>query len=108
MLVRKRTDSLEAYDTFLHGAEYFYHFTKEGNAQARALFEKTIELDPQYAEAYAWLGWTYFMAWVQQWEPGPQNPAAGLRICAKSARPGGRLTEGAHHIKLRPYVASQV
>jgi tetratricopeptide (TPR) repeat protein len=37
------------------------------------LFEKTIELDPQYAEAYAWLGWTYLMAWIQQWEPDPQN-----------------------------------
>ena len=56
VLVRKRTDNLEAYDTFLHGAEYFYRFTKEGNAQARALFEKTIELDPQYAEAYVYLG----------------------------------------------------
>ena len=26
------------------------------------MFEKAIELDPQYAEAYAWLGWTYLMA----------------------------------------------
>ena len=71
--MRKRTDNLEAYDTFLRGAEYFYRFTKEGNAQARPLFEKTIELDPQYAEAYAWLGWTYLIAWILQWSPDPQN-----------------------------------
>jgi len=37
------------------------------------LFEKTIELDPQYAEAYAWLGWVYWIAWVQQGNPDPQN-----------------------------------
>jgi adenylate cyclase len=72
-IVRKRTDNLEAYDTFLRGADYFYPRTKEGNAQARPLFEKTIGLDPQYAEAYAWLGWTYVMVWVQQWDPDPQN-----------------------------------
>ena len=45
--------------TFLRGMEYLYRFTKEANAQARQMFEKAIELDPQYAEAYAWLGWTY-------------------------------------------------
>jgi adenylate cyclase len=72
-IVRKRTDNLEAYDTFLRGVEYFYRFTKEGNAQARTLFEKTVELDPQYAEAYAWLGWTYLMALIQQWTPAPQT-----------------------------------
>ena len=73
VLVRKRTNSLEAYDTFLRGAEYFWRFTKEGNAQARPLLEKTIELDPQYAEAYVYLGWTYLIAWIRQWSPDPQN-----------------------------------
>ncbi len=59
IIVRKHTDNLEAYDTFLRGVEAFYHFTKEANAQARQLFEKAIALDPQYAEAYARLGVTY-------------------------------------------------
>jgi adenylate cyclase len=84
LLVRKRTDNLEAYDTFLRGVEYFYRFTKDDNAQARPLFEKTIELDPQYAEAYAWLGWTYFMAWVQQWEPDPQNLRRAFEFVQKA------------------------
>jgi TolB-like protein/Flp pilus assembly protein TadD len=73
ILVRKRTDNLEAYDTLLRGADHLYRFTKESNAQARTLFEKSIELAPQYAEAYAWLGHTYFLAWVLQWDPNPQN-----------------------------------
>src|SRR5215510_8234860 len=49
-IVRKHTDSLEAYDAFLRGVESRWRFTKEANAQAQQLFEKAITLDPQYAE----------------------------------------------------------
>jgi len=58
-IVRKHTDNLEAYDSFLRGMEYYLRTTKEANAQARQMFEKAVALDPQYAEAYAWLGWTW-------------------------------------------------
>lgn len=34
--------------------------------------EKAIALDPQYAEAYAYLGWTYRIPWMLQWNPDPQ------------------------------------
>jgi adenylate cyclase len=78
--VRKRTDYVEAYDTFLRGAEYFWRFTKEGNAQARPLFEKTIELDPQYAEAYVYLGWTYLSAFLHQWNPDLQTLQRALEL----------------------------
>src|SRR5436309_11567266 len=54
-LVRKTTDNLEAYDYFLRGLEPYWRSTQEANAQARLLFEKAIALDPQYAEAYAFL-----------------------------------------------------
>ena len=71
-LVRKRTDNLEAYDYYLRGYESLWRFTKEANAQARQMFEKAIELDPQYAEAYAGLGMTYNLARVYQWSQDPQ------------------------------------
>jgi adenylate cyclase len=80
ILVRKRTNSLEAYDTFLRAADYFYRFTKEGNTQARSLFEKTTELDSRYAEAYAFLGWTYMSAWIHQWSPAPQTLQQALEL----------------------------
>jgi adenylate cyclase len=70
--VRKRTDNLEAYDAFLRGQEHYWQFTKEANAQARQLFEKAVALDPQYAEAYAWLGWTYWTEWIFRWSVDPQ------------------------------------
>src|SRR5216684_1924769 len=51
VLVRKHTDNLEAYDDFLRGFAH-QNGTEEGNAQARQMFEKAIELDPRYADAY--------------------------------------------------------
>jgi len=62
--VRKQTDNLEAYDDFLRGTENYWSFTKDGNAKAREMFEKAIELDPKYADAYAWLAYNYFIGWV--------------------------------------------
>src|SRR3989441_383468 len=70
-LVRKTTDNLEAYDVYLHGTESViravYEAKKEANEQARQMFEKAVELDPTYAEAYAQLGRTYFLDWRYQW-----------------------------------------
>jgi adenylate cyclase len=72
VLVRKTTDNLEAYDYFLRGLESYNRATQEANAQARQMFEKAIELDPQYAEAYAGLSWTHSREWVYQWSQDPQ------------------------------------
>lgn len=65
------THNLEAYDYFLHGAGYLWRTTKETNTQARQLFEKALELDPEYAAAYAFLGFTYWMEWLF-WSQDPQ------------------------------------
>jgi TolB-like protein/tetratricopeptide (TPR) repeat protein len=72
-IIRKHTDNLEAYDFFLRGVESFYRVTKEANAQARQMFEKAVALDPQYAEAYAWLSYTYYEEWIFRWSADPQN-----------------------------------
>src|SRR6266581_129379 len=61
------TNNLDAYDSFLRGQTYFWRYTREANSQARQMFERAIELDPQYAGAYAVLGWTYLVEWLSQW-----------------------------------------
>jgi len=73
VLVRKTTDNLEAYEYFLRGLEYFYRFTREGNTQARQMFEKAVALDLKYAEAYTFLGLTYRVEWVYQWSQSSQT-----------------------------------
>jgi TolB-like protein/class 3 adenylate cyclase/cytochrome c-type biogenesis protein CcmH/NrfG len=70
-LVRKYTDNMEAYDYYLRGAEYYYRFTKEANVQARRLFERAIELDSEFATAYALLGHTYLLDWAMEWNRDP-------------------------------------
>jgi TolB-like protein/Flp pilus assembly protein TadD len=83
-IVRKHTDNLEAYDTFLRGREYAWRFTQEAFAQARQLFEKALALDPQYAEAYAWLGWTYYMEWAWRWSADPQALERALALAQQA------------------------
>jgi adenylate cyclase len=72
------TTNLDAYDSFLRGQAYLWRFTREANIQARQLFERAIELDPQYAGAYAFLGWTSLIEWAWQRSPDPQVLAQTL------------------------------
>jgi adenylate cyclase len=63
------TNNLEAFDDVLRGTWYGWSMTQEGNSKARALYEKAIELDPKYADAYVGVGWTYleevFNGWIE-------------------------------------------
>jgi adenylate cyclase len=81
---RKHTDNLEAYDAFLRGQEYHSRFTKEATAQARQMYEQALVLDPQYAEAAAFLCWTYLAEWVFHWSADPQNLERALALAQKA------------------------
>ena len=48
-------------------AAYWERFTPEANREARRLYEKAIELDPDYARAYASLAWTYLVEHSERW-----------------------------------------
>lgn len=84
ILVRKTTDNLAAYDYYLRGREHFNRYTQETNAQARQMFEKALELDPQYAEAYAFLGWTYVREWSFQWSQDSQALEQAFALAQKA------------------------
>ena len=62
---RLETDIPEAYDCVLRGREQFRRYTKDGNARARGLYEKAIELDPKYAAAYAGFALVCLHDWFQ-------------------------------------------
>jgi adenylate cyclase len=83
-LVRRTSTNLEAYDYYLRGEEYFYRVTKETTAQARQLYEQALALDPQYAEAYARLGWTYARGWMMQWDPSLQTLERAFELAQKA------------------------
>jgi adenylate cyclase len=64
---RQYTNSTEAWDAFMRGAELYRQYSQEGNARARELFEEAIRLDPQFARAYANLAATYRQDWNYEW-----------------------------------------
>lgn len=66
-VANRYTANLAAYDYFLRGRAYQAAATREGNLQACAMFEKAIELDPNFADAYAQLSYSYFRDWRYQW-----------------------------------------
>jgi TolB-like protein/tetratricopeptide (TPR) repeat protein len=83
-IVRKHTDNLEAYDSLLRGVEYFWRDTKEAVAQARQTYEKAVALDPQYAEAYARLGVTYYREWIWRWSADPRTLERALALAQQA------------------------
>ena len=66
------------------GSSTFFHFTQEANAQARQMWERAVALDPQYAEAYARLGFTYYREWFLRWSVDPQNLERALALEQKA------------------------
>jgi adenylate cyclase len=53
-LRRKPLQDMAAYDYLLAGKIRHHRVTKEDNAEALRLLDKAIELDPRFAQAYAW------------------------------------------------------
>ncbi len=58
-LALKGTDSVDAYDIFMQGRHRESEFSRVGNAAAIGFYEKAIEIDPEYANAYARLANMY-------------------------------------------------
>ena len=68
------TDNLDAFDAYLRALGYFSRGTKEGAERAIPWFDKAVELDPKFANAYAYLGWCNFFRLVYQ--PGRNDQAS--------------------------------
>jgi TolB-like protein/DNA-binding winged helix-turn-helix (wHTH) protein/predicted Zn-dependent protease len=105
-LVRKTTENLEAYDYYLRGLAYFVRFTKEANRQARQMYEKAIALDPQYAQVYVDLGYTYYLEWAWRWSADPQTLEQTLALAQKAVSLNDFLP-GVHSILSRVYASKR-
>jgi len=62
-LPRQRATNLEAYDLFVRGRVQVM-LSLESNRVARALLQRSIELDPGFADAHAWLAISYLWNWT--------------------------------------------
>ena len=59
-VLTKPTGNLAAYEYVLRGREFLSHATRDKNDEAAALFQRAIDLDPNYAAAYAALGGSHY------------------------------------------------
>jgi adenylate cyclase len=65
---KQSPQNLTAYDLFMRGRHCYGKGWLEGNiqeaqAEARSFFEQAIEVDPNFAAAFAWLAISYSAAW---------------------------------------------
>jgi len=83
-LLRRYTDNMEAYDYYLRGLEYFSKLTKETNILARKMLQRAIDLDPQFAAAYALLGLAHSQEWTQGWSQDSQPLEHAFELAQKA------------------------
>ncbi len=79
----KKPTNLDAWDYYQRGMSLLHEFTKEGNAKAREMFERAIELDPTYGQAYSGIAQTHHRDIVFDFTESREESAAQ---CLESAR----------------------
>jgi adenylate cyclase len=81
----KPTSSLAAYEYVLRGRDSFSHATRDDNDQASGLFQRAIDLDPNYAEAYAALGEAHYEAVISGWSQFREDELERAKALAQKA-----------------------
>jgi adenylate cyclase len=84
-LGRGGTQSVEAHDALLRGLSEYWHFTPEGCAAAQACFRQSLELDPAYAPAHAWLARSYIFEYSLGWNVHEAQTLEPALVHAKRA-----------------------
>jgi len=86
---RKPTENLNAYDYFLRGKAIFYRYTKDANREALQLFYRAIDLDPDFAAAYAMAAHCYGLRRGPRWMiDRPQEIAEAVRLARQAVELG--------------------
>jgi TolB-like protein/class 3 adenylate cyclase/Flp pilus assembly protein TadD len=72
-LARKNTIDQEAYDLFLRGRERAWLNTRSGNIEARHLLGRAVTINPEFAAAHAFIGFTQVNDYVNGWAEVPER-----------------------------------
>ena len=82
-VARQYTDNIEAYDLFLRGRTYL-RGTKQTHLKARGLFDQAIDLDPEFAAAYAEKSMTYFAGFIMPMTRSPKVLEASVKTAKRA------------------------
>lgn len=94
-LSRHQTASFDAYDSFLQGQRHSRNVTRQSNLLARELYERAIELDPDFARAYGALSVNHAVAFRRSWT---EDPDKTLQIAIANAKKAESLDNTSPHI----------
>jgi adenylate cyclase len=103
----KPTENLEAYDYVLRARPALQRPARATNVEARMLLRRAIEIDPNYAAAYAALAETYHIDVAMGWA---QSPATSLDRAEEMAKKALNLNDSevrAHIILGRIHIFNQ-
>ncbi len=81
----KKPTNLDAWDCFQRGMWLLYKFTKEGNAQAREVFERALELDATYCQALTGLAYSHQLDILFEYTDSRAESIAQLLEAARRA-----------------------
>ena len=98
---RRQTDNNDAYELFRKGLEIFRRFTKTDNDQARRLFKQAVEIDPGFADAWCFLGYTHQFDWYSGWS---ENAAQSLELATELAQKAITLDDSSPY----PYILLEI
>ncbi len=83
----KRPDTLDAWDHYLRAIAAYHRMTKDDVAAAISLLEKAIEVEPEFANAYALLGLCHAHIGARGWvRPARQAFEESRRFAEKAVR----------------------
>jgi TolB-like protein/class 3 adenylate cyclase/tetratricopeptide (TPR) repeat protein len=82
---RKPTENLVAYDYYLQAMSCTHKFTKEANEQALHLFQRAIDLDPEFASSFAQAALCYSQRKAFGWSANPKLDAEHAELLARKA-----------------------
>jgi adenylate cyclase len=98
------TNNLDAYLKILQARDLKRHQTVENNYKARQLAKEAIALDPEYAQAYRWLGGTHV---IDVWLGSTKSPGESLKKSLELAQKAISLDDslgGAHGLLGNIYI----
>ena len=86
---RKPTGNLNAYDYYLRGMANLHQGTREATHEALSLFDRAIQLDPDFASAHAMAAWCHVWRKVNGWMiDRPRETAEGARLARRAVELG--------------------
>jgi len=87
---RKPTESLDAYEYYLHGLASAHRVTRDSTEEALQLLAKAIEIDPEFASPYGVAAFCYVSRKMNSWmsDPVAQDVAKAKRFAWRAAKLG--------------------